>query len=160
MCRLVIAGLLLLLPYTTLTACAGVKGGGAGESSSAVTMARHAQVRESLNQLISAYEAKNSRQFTELTSGNYTGEAGILSTAVQRDFSVYHNLSLRYTVNNITLDSTGKKAFVAITFTRGWTDIKTSKTKNETKETSLVFVLEDGVYKLYSQRGPRLFGRH
>ena len=156
--RLVIAGLFLLLPYTTLTACAGVTTGGAGESSSAITMARHTQARQSLDQLISAYEAKNSRQFTELTSGNYTGEASILSTAVQRDFSVYHNLSLRYTVNNITLDSTGNKAFIAITFTRGWTDIKTSKTKSETKETSLVFVLEGGVYKLYSQRGPRLFG--
>ncbi len=158
--RLVIAGLLLLLPCTTLTACAGVTTGGAGESSSAITMARHTQIRQSLDQLISAYETKNSRQFTELTSGNYTGEAGILNTSIQRDFSVYHNLSLRYTVNNITLDSTGNKAFIAITFTRGWTDIKTSKTKSETKETSLVFVLEDGVYKLYSQRGPRLFGLH
>lgn len=158
--RLVIAGLLLLLPYTALTACAGVNTGGAGEPSSAVTMARHAQARETLDRLISAYETKNSRQFTELTSGTYTGETSILNTAVQRDFSVYHNLSLRYTVNNITLDSTGNKAFVAITFTRGWTDIKTGKTRSETKETSLVFVLEEGVYKLYSQRGPRLFGLH
>ncbi|MBV5341671.1 MAG: hypothetical protein J0665_19310 [Deltaproteobacteria bacterium] len=158
--RLVIAISLLLLPYTTLTACAGLQIGGSSDSPSAIAAKRHSQVRQSLDQLISAYEAKNSRQFTELTSGNYTGEARILTTAIQRDFSTYHNLSLRYTVNNITLDNKGNKAFVAITFTRGWTDIKTSKTKSETKETSLVFVLEDGVYKLYSQRGPRLFGLH
>jgi hypothetical protein len=156
----IIAGLLMLLTLTTILACAGLQIGGSSDSPSAIAAKRHSQVRQSLDQLISAYEAKNSRQFTELTSDNYTGEASILSTAIQRDFSTYHNLSLRYTVNNITLDSSGNKAFVAVTFTRGWTDIKTSKTKSETKETSLVFVLEDGVYKLYSQRGPRLFGLH
>jgi hypothetical protein len=156
----IIAGLLMLLTLTTIPACAGLQIGGSSDSQSAIAAKRHSQVRQSLDQLISAYEAKNSRQFDELTSGSYTGESSILSTTVRRDFSVYHNLSLRYTVNNITLDSTGNKAFIAITFTRGWTDIKTSKTKGETKETSLVFVLEDGAYKLYSQRGPRLFGLH
>jgi hypothetical protein len=156
----IIAVMLLLLACITLPACAGLQIGGSSDSSSAIAAKRHSQVRQSLDQLIAAYEAKNSRQFSDLVSDGYNGEARILATSALRDFSVYHNLSLRYTVNNITLDSTGNKAFVAITFTRSWTDIKTSKTKNETKETSLVFVLEGGVYKLYSQRGPRLFGLH
>jgi hypothetical protein len=121
-------------------------------------MTNHGLVREALGQLIAAYEAKDSRRFSELVSERYTGEESILDTAVRRDFSTYHNLTIRYTVNNITLDSDGGKAFVAITYTRGWTDIKTSKTRSETRETSLVFIRENGVYKLYSQNRPLLFG--
>lgn len=154
----IITGMLLLFACITLPACAELQIGGSSDSQSAIAAKRHTQVRQSLDQLIAAYEAKNSRQFSDLVSNGYTGESSIINTAVQRDFSAYHNLSLRYTVNNITFDGNEAKAFVAITFTRGWTDIKTSKTKSETKETSLVFVLEAGVYKLYSQRGPRLFG--
>lgn len=156
--RQILAGLFLLLFCTTLPACAGFQIGGSADSPSATAMAKHAQVRQSLDKLISAYEAKNSRQFDELVSASNTGEPRILATSVLRDFSTYHNLSLRYTVNNITLDSNGTKAFVALTFTREWTDIRTSKTRNETKETSLVFILEKGIYKLYSQNQPKLFG--
>lgn len=153
-----LAALLLLVTCSTLPACAGLQAGGDTGSPSAVAMANHALVRESLDQLMAAYEAKDIRRFSRLVSERYTGEPGILDTAVRRDFSTYHNLEIRYTVNNITLDSDGSKAFVAITFTRGWTDIKTSKTRSETGETTLVFIHERGVYKLYSQNRPLLFG--
>lgn len=152
-----LAVMLLLAACSVLPACAGLQVGGDTGSASAAAMSRHALVRQSLDRLIAAYEAKDSRGFSALVSERYTGEESILDTAVRRDFSTYHNLTLRYTVNNITLDD-GGKAFVAVTVTRGWTDIKTSRTKNETGETSLVFVLENGVYKLYSQGRPPLFG--
>ncbi|MDD2270944.1 MAG: hypothetical protein PHP95_08465 [Desulfuromonadaceae bacterium] len=154
----IITGMFLLFACTILPACAGLQIGGSSDSSSALAAKRHSQVRQSLDQLIAAYEAKNSRQFSDLVSDSYSGEARILATSALRDFSVYHDLSLRYTVNNITFDDTGAKAFVAITFTRSWTDIKTGRTKNETKETSLIFVAVEDIYKLQSQRGPRLFG--
>lgn len=154
----IIAGILLLLACIMLPACAGLQIGGSSDSQSALAAKRYTQVRQSLDQLIAAYEAKNSRQFSDLVSDSYSGEASILATSALRDFSVYHDLSLSYTVNNITFDGTGTKAFVAITFTRSWTDIKTGRTKNETKETSLIFVATGGVYKLQDQRGPRLFG--
>ena len=156
--RQILTGLILLLVCATLPACAGQKINGSSDSPSAIAQSRHVQVRQALDRLISAYEAKNSRQFAELVSNSYTGEEGILNSGLQRDFSTYHNMSLRYTINNITLDGNGTKAFVAITFTRGWTDIKTTKTRSETKETSLVFVLENGIYKLYNQSPPLLFG--
>jgi len=158
MSKRIIYGLFLLLACTVLPACAGLQIGGSSDSQSAIAMKRHTQVRQSLDQLIAAYEAKNSRQFSALVSDSYSGEARILATSALRDFSVFHNLSLRYTVNNITLDDNRAKAFVAITFTRSWTDIKTAKTKSETKETSLVFVLENGTYKLLSQTRPLMFG--
>lgn len=154
----IIAGMLLMLACSTLPACAGLQIGGSSNSPSATAAKRHSQVRQSLDQLIAAYESKNSRQFSDLVSDSYSGESRILATSALRDFSVYNNLSLRYTVNNITFDSNGTKAFIAITFTRSWTDIKTAKTKNETKETSLVLVLENGTYKLFSQSRPLLFG--
>lgn len=158
MLRKLVAYLSLVAICTALAGCAGVSWGGSG--SSARAMQNQALVRESLDRLIAAYEGKNSRLFAELVSERYTGEKGILDSAVRRDFSVYHNQSLRYTVNNITFDGSGGKAFVAITLTRDWTEIKTGKTRHETTEESLVFVLEDGVYKLYSQRRPPLFGRN
>lgn len=154
----IFAILFLLLACTVLTSCAVLQNRGSADSSSAIAMERHEQVKNSLDQLISAYESKNSSQFAELVSNRYSGEARIFATSLQRDFSTYHNVSLRYTINNITLDDNGTKAFVSITFTRDWTDIKTSKTMNITNETSLVFILENGVYRLYSQNQPKLFG--
>lgn len=149
--------LLLLIACTLLPACATVQTGGASDSASAATAARHTQVRQALDRLIAAYEGKNSRRFAELVSERYAGEGGVLDTAVRHDFSTYHNLALRYTVNNITLDDSGK-AFVAIAFTRSWTDTRTTNTASETGETSLVFIRENGTYKLYSQNRPLLFG--
>lgn len=148
---------LLLIACIALPACSTLQIGGHGNSASATAAARHAEVRQALDRLIAAYEGENSRSFAELISERYTGEQAILDTAVRRDFSAYHNLTLRYTVNNITLDDSGK-AFVAVTFTRDWTDTKTSKTRSETGETSLVFIRENGIYKLYSQNRPLLFG--
>ncbi|AAR36044.1 lipoprotein [Geobacter sulfurreducens] len=153
------AGLFLLLACALLPACAGLQIGGGGDSPSALAMTSHGQVRQTIDRLIAAYEAKDSRGFSELVSERYTGEAAILETAVRRDFSANHNLAIRYTVNNITLDD-GGKAFAAITFTRSWTDVKTARTMNETRETSLVFIRENGTYRLYSQNGPPLFGLH
>lgn len=152
-----LAVMLLLAACSVLPACGGLQIGGDTGSASAVAMSRHALVRQSLDRLIAAYEARSAGRFAELVSERYTGEESILDTAVQRDFSRYHDLTLRCTVNNITLDD-GGKAFVAITFTRGWTEIKTSRTRSETGEASLVFVYENGVYKLYSQGRPPLFG--
>lgn len=133
--------------------CAGVKIGGSSE-----TMNRHAMVRDSLNKLMNAYEFRNAREFSSLVSERYTGDSTVLDISVGRDFSAHHDLTIRYIVNNITLDSSGGKAFVALNFTRGWTDIKTGKRMNETRQTSMVFILENGVYKLFTQNRPFLFG--
>lgn len=153
------AAFILLLPASTvLTACGGFKTSEGVKPPAVATMSKHAEVRQSLDRLIAAYETKNSRQFDDLVSDGYTGEARSLAASIRREFSAYHDLSLRYTVNNLTLADVGNKASVAITFTRGWTDIKTGKAMNETMESTLIFVLENGVYRLYSQSGARLFG--
>lgn len=143
----VLAGLCLLA-----VACAGTRvGNGSSE------LNQQDMVKSSLDRLVSAYESKNSRQFNELVSDRYAGEKSLLDSAVSHDFSAYHNLSVRYTFNNVTFD--GKdKVFASVTFTREWTDIATSGTKSDTRETSLVFILENGNYKLYSQERPLLFG--
>ncbi len=132
------------------TGCAGFN---IGQSSQ--TMQRHAMVRDSLNKLMNAYEFRNAREFASLVSERYTGDSTV--TSVGREFSVHHDLTIRYLVNNITLDSSGGKAFVALNFTRGWTDIKTGKRMNETRQTSMVFILENGIYKLFTQNRPFLF---
>ena len=115
-------------------------------------------VRQALDRLITAYEEKNGPRFAELVSERYVGETVVFfDTVIRRDFGTYENLTLRYTVSNITFDDSGK-AFVAIIFTRGWTETETANARSETGETTLVFIREKGTYKLYSQNRPFLFG--
>ena len=145
----------LFLTAQLLCLPAGVLAQGAAVSA---VQSGHQQVRESLDRMVAAYESKNSIEFFSQVSEQYTGDYANLQTAVQREFSRKTALSVRYTVNNITLDQSGENAFVAVTFTRSWTDVKTAKTKNETKQTSVVLRREDGIYRLYSQKSPYLFG--
>ena len=148
----IVRSALLLAVCLLLVACAGSM-----IANGSPTLNHQVMVKSSLDRLVSAYESKSGRQFSELVSDRYVGEKSVLHTAVNRDFSAYHNLTISYTFNNVTFD--GKdKVFAAVTFTRGWTDMATTKTKSETRETALVFVLENGSYKLYSQERPLLFG--
>jgi len=115
-------------------------------------------VRESLDSLIAAFVNKNVRQFMELVSESYTGEASILESSVRRDYSAFTNIAIRYTFNNVTFD--GRNMISAsITFVRDHTVVKTGKQASIRKQTTLIFRREDGVYKLYSQKRPMLFGR-
>lgn len=115
-------------------------------------------VRQALDRLIAAYEKKDGLRFAELVSERYTGETVVFfDTVMGRDFGTYDNLTLRYAVTNITLDDHGK-AFVAIAFTRDWTENDTANAQSESGETTIVFIRENGTYKLYSQNRPLLFG--
>lgn len=115
-------------------------------------------VRQALDRLVAAYEEKNGPRFVELVSERYAGETVVFfDTVMRRDFDTYDNLTLRYAVSNITFDDSGK-VFVAIIFTRDWTETETANARSETGETTIVFIRENGTYKLYSQNRPLLFG--
>jgi hypothetical protein len=45
-----------------------------------------------------------------------------------------------------------------VTFTRSYTDIKTTKRINKTGSTSFIFRMVDGRAKLAAMRGPAMFG--
>ena len=115
-------------------------------------------VRQALDRLVAAYEEKNGSRFAEMVSERYREKTVVFfDTVMRRDFGTYDNLTLRYTVSNITLDDHGR-AFVAIAFTRGWIETETANARSESGETIIVFIRENGTYKLYSQNRPLLFG--
>lgn len=116
------------------------------------------QVHNSLDKLIEAYQAKNISKFNSQVSEKYTGDADNFETSVRNDFSRFNNVTIRYTVNNITPDATGEKVSVAVTFTRSHQIIKTGKMEVVTGQAELVFSKEDGQFRLYSMKKPSIFG--
>lgn len=132
-------------------------GFGGSRGATATIPTPQTQVRETLDKMIDAYTAKNIRGFMALVSDGYTGETSVLDSAVRRDFSAATNINIRYTFNNVTTDSKNK-AFAAITFTRNYTDIKTGKQVTNQGQTTLIFQMVNGEYRLYTQNKPPLFG--
>lgn len=150
----------LLLALTILcpqSAAFAADNGTTGAVKSVVTNPQEL-IRLSLDGLISAYSGKNIRQFMDLVSESYTGDASVLESSIRRDFSDFTNLSMRYTFNNVTSDGKGNVS-VALTSVRDHTVIKTGKQATIKKQATLIFKLENGAYRLYSQKSPRLFGR-
>lgn len=150
--RMFALALCLLLPVFPSTVSAG------GPSASLRALDDHAKVRQTLDQLIAAYEMKDVRGFSALVSERYVGEEASLDTALRRDFSARTNQTLRYTVNNLSLNEKGDLASLAVTFTRGWTDTRSGATRQETSSTTLLFIREGEFFRLYEQKPPRLFG--
>ena len=115
-------------------------------------------VRETLDSMVDAYTGKNARQFMSGVSEDFAGDDTTLDRKIRRDFGRFADMDMRYTLNNVTPDSGNKKISVSVTFTRSYTDIKTSKRINKTGSTSFIFRMVDGRAKLAAMRGPAMFG--
>lgn len=115
-------------------------------------------VKETLDSMVDAYTGKNARQFMSRVSEDFTGDDMLLDRKIRRDFGKFADMDMRYTVNNITTDSDNKNVSASVTFTRSYTDIKTTKRINKTGSASFTFRIVDGRAKLASMRGPVMFG--
>ncbi len=89
---------------------------------------------------------------------DYTGERTNLEWSIRKDFSNFNNIDLKYSINNITIDSTGKFIQVAVNFTRTYVDIKTGKPVKGSGQSILIFKFVESMPKLHSMREQRLFG--
>ncbi len=114
-------------------------------------------VRESMDRLVSAYMGRNSNDFMTLVSSNFAGESSKLDTRLRRDFSQAVNISLSYTFNNVTFDSKSEYASVAITYTKNYTEVKTTQQISKKGESKLVFKMEKGAYRLFRMDEPWFF---
>ncbi|MDY0212208.1 MAG: hypothetical protein RBR06_04325 [Desulfuromonadaceae bacterium] len=110
-------------------------------------------VLQALDALIDAYENKNSIGFFRFVSDRYMGDDIILESRIRDTLRRSHDISIRYTVDNITSDKRGKSS-VAVTFTREYTEIKTTQRVVRTGQAILVFVRKGGEYRLLSQISP------
>jgi hypothetical protein len=116
-----------------------------------------ALVRKALNDLIAAYRAEDPRGFMNLVSPDFSADAAILDRAIRRDFTVFDNIDLRYTLNNVTSAGSGK-VFVSLSFTRGVTSTRSGKTLTDTGSTEFVFSMEEKGPKVFSMKNPLIFG--
>jgi hypothetical protein len=114
-------------------------------------------VNETLDGMMKAYSDKNLRGFMDYVSRDFVTDPSLVERSIQRDFSAFDQISLRYTINNVTRDSKGYIA-VSITYTRSVVSIKSGQTLTDTGITQFNFTLNDGGLKAYSMKTPLIFG--
>ena len=149
--------LLGVLLAALMTACAVSEGVEQKNAVTSGTGKRIEGVKDSLQRLKGAFEAGRTSEFMQLVSQAYVGETTRLETTLTRDFVRARNISLSFTYDNLTFDEKGA-AFVAVTFSLGYTDADTGKQAAKKGETTLLMRFEDGKYKLAEMRSPPLFG--
>jgi len=115
-------------------------------------------VQEVLDNLISAYSSGNASGFMSFVADDFAGDKTILDGAVRKDFSSFTNIDIRYTFNNVTVDSTGKMIYASVTFTRSHTVIKTNKQAEIRGSTDFVFRMVNNTLVLKSMGKPLVFG--
>lgn len=115
-------------------------------------------VRETLDGMVDAYTSKNARRFMSYVTDDYAGDDTSLDRKIRRDFSRFADMDIRYTLDNVTTDSRNENVSVSVTFTRSYTEIKTTKRINKTASTTFIFRLANGQPKLAAMRQPFMFG--
>lgn len=116
------------------------------------------QVRETLDRLVDAYVNKNAGSFMSFTAENFAGDDVIFDGEIRRDFSKFIDMDLRYTLNNVTTDSKNENISAAVTFTKSYTDVKTTQRVNKTGSAEFIFKMVNGHLKLYKMRRNSMFG--
>lgn len=113
-------------------------------------------VQRTLNELVTAYQNKDMARFSQHVSERYFGDKTRLQIRVHRDFQAFDDIIVHPAITRLQEDGRGR-AFVEATYNRSHTDIATGRRVTLSGQTSLVFEIEDGRYRLLSQR-PALFG--
>lgn len=114
-------------------------------------------VKETLDRLVAAYEGKRASQFMALVSEDFTGDDTLLDRAIRRDFSAFHDISIRYTLAGLVPDHKDKVS-VAVNFNRSHTQVSSGSRQTDTGTATVVFKMEGGSLKLWSVKGKPLFG--
>jgi hypothetical protein len=113
-------------------------------------------VKETLDEVVQAYEHNNSRAFMSFFSEDFYGDKDILDRAVRSGAGLYHDIDVRVTLNSVVPDH-DDKIFASIAFNRRYTVIKTGKTMTDSGATSFIFGIENGQLKIVSMAKPLLF---
>jgi hypothetical protein len=114
------------------------------------------QVRETLDAMIAAYRAEDPAAFMKYVSEDFAADPSVLDRAIRRDFAIFDNIDLRYTLNNVASGSGG--LFTSISFSRQLTSARDGKTYTDKGVTEFVFRLTDQGAKVFSMKFPLIFG--
>lgn len=115
------------------------------------------QVYATLDLLLKAYMEEDSFAFMRQVSDDFVSGTALLDSAIRQDFTAFDNISINYTLNNVTQASDGN-LFVAISFSRMVTSSRTGASFSDKASTEFTFKLENGVPKIYSMKNPLIFG--
>jgi hypothetical protein len=126
------------------------------EDAAKATAQQTPQVQRSLNEMISAYQSKDLQRFGTYVSEGYFSDKMRLMIRVSRDFRVLDDILIHLEIHSISEDERGR-VFVEAAFDRSHTDRSLGRRVNQAGTVSLLFELENGHYRLLSQR-PALFG--
>ena len=114
-------------------------------------------VKETLDNLVNAFVGKDAAKFRSFVVEDFTGDAMILDSSIREAFRTFVDMDIRYTLDNITANSRNKKVSASVTFTRCYTDVKTTRRIKKTGSSQLIFKMVEGCPKLYSVQGPSMF---
>lgn len=114
-------------------------------------------VRTALDALFAAYEQENRVDFMRGVSDRFAGDSRILDSAIRRDFSLFENISLDYSLNNVTA-AAGGKVYVSLNYRRRLESSRYGTSLADTGMTEFVFISEGDSFRVFSLKNPLLFG--
>ncbi len=113
-------------------------------------------VREVLENMADAYKKEDAGRFMNYVAEDFAGDSINLDRAIRKDFSIFDNIDLRFTINNI---ASGSKGIVAsINFNRSLVSSRTGRLLSDKGITEFVFKHGDAGLKVYSMKNPLIFG--
>lgn len=114
-------------------------------------------VLEVLNKLAEAYSNENTAQFMTIVSDDFDGDAVILDRALNKDFSIFENIDLRFRIYNIASGSKGR-VYASISFNRFLVGTRDGVSYSDKGLTEFSFVSEGKGLKVKSMKHPIIFG--
>jgi hypothetical protein len=116
-----------------------------------------AAVIEALNKLTEAYMAENPAAFMENVSNDFAGDFTILDRAIRKDFTLFDNIDLRFTLTGMASGAKGG-IVVTITYNRFLLGTKSGQSYRDRGMTEFVFVPEENGLKVKAMKYPLIFG--
>ena len=114
-------------------------------------------IKDVLNKMVDAYRRENASTFMTYVSDDFAGDVVNLDRAIRKDFSLFDNIDLRYSINNITSGEKGL-VFVSLNYNRMVISAKTGKSYTDKGTTEFVFKIGDKGPKVFSMKNPLIFG--
>lgn len=150
---------ILFLPVAVLLFSAGSYAMSSRPDKAAVADVQETRdmAQAAIDRMIASYSQRNAGEFMESVADDFTGDKTLLDRAVRKDFSLYTDIDIRYTLDTVIPDS-GDMVSVTITFTRSHTVIDTTGRDINSGTTELIFRRVGKNLMLHSMKSPLLFG--
>lgn len=115
-----------------------------------------ALIQETLDAMIKAYSFQDARAFMRYVDPDFAGDSVILESAIRKDFTIFDQITMRTTINNIVAG--GDKVFASISFNRQVAAARTGEMLEDRGQTEFTFSLTDDRAEVFSMKAPLIFG--